>query len=111
MKLEVHERIALMGLLPKEGNYAALTSIRRAREAISFSPDEVAFYKLRVEDGPGGQKQTAWDPQKATEAVKDVPIEEYIMSEIRNKLAELNKKGKLTEELYSLYEKFVVLYS
>jgi len=111
MKLEVHERIALLTLLPKEGNYAALKAIRRAREMISFTQEELKFYELRNEAGIDGKQQTVWNSQRATEAVKDVPVEEYIASTVRNHLADLDKKGKLSEELMSLYDKFVVAYS
>ena len=110
MKLEVHERIALLGLLPKEGDYAAMKTIRRAKEILSFTPEEIKFYELTSRPGPDGKPQTAWSTQKATEQVKDVPIDEYTTQLIRDSLADLNKKRKLTEEYMSLYEKFVVMY-
>ena len=36
MKLEVHERLALLQLLPASGDYAALKTIRRAKEMITM---------------------------------------------------------------------------
>jgi hypothetical protein len=110
MKLEVHERIALMQLLPTEGDYAGLKSIRRAREMISFDKDELDFYEIVPGVNPDGKPSTNWNPTKAMEQVKDVPVDEYITDLIRKTLADLEKKGKLTDQTMSLYEKFVVMY-
>ena len=105
MRLEVHERIALLSILPTKGDYAGLKTIRRAREMISFSPDEIKFYEL-VQDGG----QTKWSTAKASEQIKDVPVDEYTTNVIREKLAELNTKDELTEQYMSVYEKFVIDY-
>ena len=110
MKLEVHERIALMQLLPTEGGYAALKTIRRAREMISFTPEEILFYEIKSGTGADGQPFTNWNPKKAMEQVKEVPVDEFTTNLIRNVLAELERNEKITEQTISLYEKFVVMY-
>ena len=110
MKLEVHERIALMQLLPTEGDYAGLKSIRVAREMISFDKDELDFYEITSGVGADGNSFTNWNPKKAMEQVKDVPVDEFITNLIRKILADLEGKGKLTDQTISLYEKFVVMY-
>lgn len=110
MKLEVHERIALMQLLPTEGDYAGLKSIRRAREMISFDQKELDFFEIKPGVGPDGTPMTNWNPVKAQEQVKDVPVDEYTTNVVRKILADLEKKHKLTEQTISLYEKFVVTY-
>ena len=110
MKLEVHERIALLQLLPTEGDYAGLKSIRRAREMISFDKDELDFYEITSGVGPDGNSFTNWNPTKAMEQIKDVPVDEYITDLLRKILSDLEAKGKLNEQTMSLYEKFVVMY-
>ena len=110
MKLEVHERIALIGLLPVKGDYAALKTLRRAREMLSFTPEEQKFYELRTVPGEDGKPHTQWNAAKAAEQIKDCPVDEYITNLIRDKLSELNKKHKLTGQLLSVYDKFVVTY-
>lgn len=110
MKLEVHERLALLTLLPKEGDYAALKTIRRAREMLSFTPDEIKFYEMSTSLDAAGKPQTHWSAVKNAEAILDAPIDEYTTNVIRDKLAALNKAKKLTEEHMSIYEKFVVDY-
>lgn len=110
MKLEVHERIALLQLLPAEGGYAGLKSIRRAKEMISFTKDEIDFYEIVSGVNTEGSPFTNWNPTKAMEQVKDVPIDEFITDLLRNALVELERKKKLTDQTMSLYEKFVVMY-
>jgi hypothetical protein len=110
MRLEVHERLALLNILPKEGDYAALKTIRRAREMISFTPEEIKLYGLNSGVGADGKPQTSWDTKKAAENIKDCPIDEYTINVIRDALQEISKKKKLTDEYYSLYEKFIIMY-
>jgi hypothetical protein len=111
MLLEVHERFALLNILPKTGDYAALKTIRRAKEMISFTPEEIRFYGITNGVNPEtGKPQVNWNTQKAQEVVKDVPVDEYVTNVIRDKLSELSKKGQLTEDFMSLYEKFVIIY-
>lgn len=97
--------MALIPLLPPEGTYEALKAIRRAKETISFTGEEIEFYEIETIDG-----QIHWSTAKANEEVKDIPIESYIMGVFRNKLSEINRNGKLVESQISIYDKFVVIY-
>jgi hypothetical protein len=110
MKLEIHERLALMELFPLESDYAGWKEIRIARENISLTPEEELFIELRTVELPNGGKQLHWNTQKALDAVKDIPLSEYITGLFRKKLSELEKKQKLNEKYFSLFEKFVVSY-
>jgi hypothetical protein len=111
MVLEVHERLALLSLLPTKGDYAALKTIRRAKEMISFTAEELAFYEIANAINPvNGKPQAHWNTKKASEVVKDIPVDEYITNLVRDKLSEMNKKGELTEDFMSLYDKFVIIY-
>ena len=106
MKLEVHERIALLDILPKQGDYVGLQALRKAREIISFTQDEQEFYELKI----GDDKKWHWDGTKASQKVLDAPIEQYIVETIREKLAEMDNGGTLNELYVSLYEKFIINY-
>ena len=105
MKLDVRDRIALASLLPSQGNYEALKTIRRAKEMVAFTPEERELYKLERNGD-----NWSWDGEASALNVKDVPVDEYITNLIRNKLAEMNNKQELTEQFMSLYEKFVIAY-
>ena len=110
MILDVHERLALMSLLPKQEDYKALKTIRRAREMLSFTPEEMKSLNMVNTPGEGGKSNVTWDSDKVHEVVKDCPIDEYTTNLFRDELAKLNKKRELTEQTTSIYEKFVVMY-
>ncbi len=106
MKLEIHERLALLELLPKTGDYVALKTIRRAREMIGITPEEQAKLNFR-EVEVQGQAQIAWDIEVAGEMSVDVPIDEWTTDKIREILVGLNKKEEIADRTFTLYEKFV----
>jgi hypothetical protein len=110
MILDVHERLALLNMLPSEGNYAALKTIRRAREMLSFTPGEMKTLGMETLNTPDGKANVKWDPEKAGEVVRDCPIDEYTTNLFRAELAKLEDKDKLTDSTTSIYEKFVVMY-
>lgn len=109
MLLEVHERFQLVQMLPAEGKYEALKTIRRQRESLSFDPEEIKLLGLTSNANPDGSVATTWDGSKASLVVKDIPVDEYMTSFFRKKLAETEEEGKLNENLMSLYEKFVII--
>ena len=109
MLLEVHERIALLSIWPKEGTYAGLKTLRRAKEAVSFNPEEVKLYEFK-NSVVNGVTQTQWSNVQAAKNVKDVPLDEFTVHTLRNILAAKNADGKLTEEFISVYEKLVIDY-
>jgi len=103
MLLEVQDRLALMELLPKEGDYAAIKTIRRAKEMIGFRPEELEA--LEFEQKEGGV--VVWNVKKAAESVCDIPVDEWTTNTIRQKLIGLSNDHKLTDAHFALYEKFV----
>ena len=110
MVLDVHERLALISLLPAQEDYKALKTIRRAREMLSFTPEEMKILNMVTTPGKDGKQNVTWDQDKVSEVVKDCPIDEYTTNLFRDELAKLDDKHKLTEQTTSIYEKFVVMY-
>jgi len=110
MRLEVHERLAALALLPTEGDYEALKTLRRAREMLSFTPEEMKLLEMINKVSGDGKPAVQWNKDKAADAVKDCPVDEYTTNVIRNALAKLDKTKKLTDQYLSLYEKFVIAY-
>ena len=110
MKLQLHERVVLLQLLPREGDYAAVRTIRRAREMLSISPEEQKFYQFVEERDDKGNMKYNWNPERDREQVKDCPVDEYTTDVIRAKLTEMSHSGKLMDDHISLFEKFVIAY-
>jgi len=99
-----------MELLTVESDSFANWKERRiAKEVLSPTFEESKEINLREVESPQG-KQLTWDTEKATEAIKDVPISNWTHETVRTKLAELDKDSKLPDRYVSIFEKFVVNY-
>jgi hypothetical protein len=106
MKLEVHERIALLGILPTQSTYVGFKALQKAKEIISFTSEEEKFYGLHIAETGNWE----WDGAKASERALDAPMEQFIIETVREKLAEMDANGTLSELYVSLYEKFIINY-
>lgn len=131
MKLTVVERIVLQTLLPQKGNELTLKLVRKLREALSFSEQEIEAIGLRnfwkcpkctkvelainaikcpnpdcdVYMLPAGQ--CSWDEKKGEKVIKDIHMGKAMLGLCESVLKKLNNEEALTEELMSLYAKFV----
>ena len=104
MLLEVNERLALLELLPREGDYASIKTLSRAREMISFTPEENIELKFESK----GNNILVWDVEAGEKLVRDIPIDEWTSNTIREILINLSNEKALTDMQYSLYVKFVI---
>jgi hypothetical protein len=99
MLLTVYERLVLLNILPKEGDFLTLKTIREVREAVAFDSDAEEFGVTQSADGVHCDN---------FQAEKDIPLPPRVLPVIVGVLTELNAQKRLTEQHYSLYEKFVV---
>jgi len=104
MKLSVLERLLVLGILPEEGDYVTLKVIRRGKMELSFSEDEIKKYKFENITTEDGKMSTKWD--STIEQDSEIKLGSKVISLISEGLEKLNKDKKLTEQHYTLYEKF-----
>ena len=103
MILSVHDRLMILSLLPKEGNFTNLKLIRKAREALSF--DEAEHLALNVREvEEGAERRMIWDNAVPD---KDISLGEVVTQIIVKELKTLDEKGKLTADHMNIYEKFI----
>lgn len=102
IKLNVYERLVLLNILPKEGNFITLKILRQLREGLSFNEKEIKDLKLAIDQEKG---TATWDQEK--EPNKEMEIGREGKKIIVETLEKLDEDKKLTHEHYSLYEKFV----
>jgi predicted transcriptional regulator len=100
MKLDVRERIILSQILPKEGSFTNLKLIRVMQEELSFSEAE-----NKILDFKQAEDRLTWSEDTVEQ--KDIKFGEVIEKLIVSKLTELDKEEKLTNEHFSLCEKFM----
>lgn len=100
MNMNTMERLTLLSILPAEGTFATLKIVRVLREDLSLSDEEHTILETKQEDGV-----IRWNPEKDFE--KTVEIGRKAEELIKECLEKLNSGKKLTEQHFSLYEKFM----
>ena len=105
MILSVIERVLLGGLMAGyKGSFTNLKLVREGREALSFNEEELA--ELMFVQGTG---TLTWNPEPAIKyQAVEIPLGENVTGIIKGILEDLNTKSELTDQHFSLYEKFVV---
>ena len=99
MKLDVGERIRLLGILPEKGNLLTLKIVRELRDDLSFSEKEHKDFKIVAKED-----RITWD-DKAKE--KEVRFGEQANKIIVDKLKDMDEKEELTLPDLNLWEKFM----
>ena len=101
MELGVFDRLILLNILPKEGDFTTLKIIRTMREDLSFSEEE--HKALQFDFGAEGQVKWKQDSDKP----KHINFGEKATDIIVEVLKKLSDDKKLQDQHYSLFEKFV----
>jgi hypothetical protein len=100
MNLSVLERLVLLKILPKEGDYATLKVLTNLRLSLSFSEDEMKDWGIV---GDEATNRTSWRVDGKT----DIPIGEKATDIIVDALKRLNREKKLSVDDMTVYEKFI----
>ncbi len=100
MELSVPERLAMLNLLPQQGNFVTLKLLRELREALSFTDEEVEKFKVKV-----ANERITWDNSATVD--REIEIGSTMTTLIAETLRKLDKAKQLTNAHMSLYEKFV----
>jgi len=105
VSLTVLERMATLGILPKQGSYTDLLLVRELREQLTFSEEEnnlLAFVPL-----PEGMVR--WNKKAEVEiGKKEVSISVPMLAIIVKELKSLDERKKLDNDLLSIYTLFVL---
>ncbi len=100
MKLDVRERFVLLGVLPQEGNFLTLKTLRDLQDKLSFTEEEHKLYKFVEKDG-----RVTWSDD--VEQSKEIEIGEKATDIIVEALKKLDEAKTLKPDHYSIYEKFI----
>jgi len=101
-KLHIQERIILMELLPKEGNFVTLKMIRELREQLALNKDERESMGIKIEGD-----QVSWDPVKAQENLKEMDFDDLAVDIVKSQLKRLDESNKLEQKHFTIYQKFM----
>ena len=108
MLLTLQERFAVLSILPAEANFATLRIMHDLRTVLAPTETELAEFEIENMEGGG----VRWDPAKTFDAegnplTVDVKVGRKAHSLICEALNKLDDEKKLTDQHYSVYEKFV----
>jgi hypothetical protein len=102
--LSILERLLILNLLPGENDIITLRLVRKLKEQLGFTDEELLAINMRNEQD-GNRTTTKWDNDKAVD--KEFELSEKAVDIIRDALKNLDKIKKLTENHISLYTKIV----
>lgn len=101
MEFTVKDRLALLDILPKEGNIITLRVMRELRESLSFSEEEIKQYDLKVTD-----KNLVSVRTNMLAFVRNIAIGDKAKEIIQDTLKKLNSQNHLKEDHIGLWDRF-----
>lgn len=97
MKLDVLERITLMGLLPAESNLITFRILSDFKKELSFTEKELKQFGIEQKEGRVFWKKSG---------LKEFTIGDQIKIIVQIALQKVDKEGKVNDQNISLFEKF-----
>lgn len=92
--------MALLSILPQEGNYANMRILSDLRMGLSYTEEETKKWTIQVDRD---SQTISWKEDGEAE----IPIGEKATSIILDELRKLDKQNQLTAKLMPIYEKFI----
>ncbi len=108
MLLNIFERASLLEVLPREGNFITLKTLRQLRESLVPTQEEKEMWRPEINEEKGEMTWRMTDeegnplPQEV-----DIEISDSAAEIIKSEFEKLDKKNALKDELFDLYVKFV----
>ena len=105
VKLNLFERLVVMGLLPQTGNFATLKIVTEATLMLGATDEESVLAGLEptLEGGVIARKGWQIVPEK------EFTFKETLLGIIKDALQKLDDAEKLTMEHFRVYEKFMLV--
>jgi hypothetical protein len=101
VKLDVGERMVVISILPKEGNFLTLRVLRTLVSRIGLTAEEIKEFEV-VQEGD----RIVWN-QKGYELL-EFDLADVELDIIKQELKKLDSENKLTQDMFSIYEKFII---
>ena len=100
MKLNILERIIILGILPKQADFISIKIITDLQKEVGFSQNELDKSNIKVlENG-----SISWD----NDFEKEIKVTKRAAEIIIKGLKELSEKNSVTAQHISIFEKFKV---
>ena len=103
-KLNLFERLVVMGLLPQTGNFATLKIVTEANLMLGATDEESVLAGLEPTPEGGVTAEYGW----LAVPEKEFTFKETLLGLIKGALQKLEDEEKLTMEYYMIYQKFML---
>ena len=104
-KLNMFERLVIMGLLPQTGNFATLRIVTELNMKLGPSDEESVLAGLETTPEGGVIARLGWDKIPEIEFT----FKETALKMIKDALQKLDDEEKLTMEHFRVYKKFMLV--
>ena len=104
-KFKVNDRLALIGILPTEGNALTLKVQTRLQEKLGFEEKELKHLEVKTVKNEDGTSQTQWSAEKDREG-KELDFSEMEEEMLKKELKKLEEEEKLTAATFAVYTQF-----
>jgi hypothetical protein len=98
--LTVGERLIVCTILPKESSFVTLRVVRNLISKLGLTAKEIEDFEISVVG-----EQTKWNGKGSIPV--NFEFDQVELDMIKKQLRDLDEKGKLNIEMFSVYEKFV----
>ncbi|GAH64815.1 unnamed protein product, partial [marine sediment metagenome] len=105
MKLNIIDRLILLEILPKQGDFITLSVVKELADKINIKEEEFKIYGITRIPSLDGGTTYKWDDKKA-KIEKDFNITDTAQQIISDAFKTLNDQKKLTIGMMGTYKKF-----
>ena len=106
MLFSPEERILLLNILPPaEGSSLFLRSVRRLRESLAFSDDEIKDWSIRASSPQPGASAFSWDKSAAHPV--EIEVTDNAREYVAKCLTAADAAGKLHEGLLDIFDQLI----
>lgn len=99
MELGILDRVTLLNILPVEGDVVTVRLLKKLREDLGFTEQEIKEHKIS-----SAESRVMWEE---TGYKADISIGEKATDIIKDAFKKLDREKKLREEMLPLYETFM----
>ena len=106
MRLTVAERMALLDMLPVQGNIVTLRLLTELKLKVALSEEELTKYEVKQVKEKDGRVFIQWAPEFDKLRV-DIPISDHEKGVVIRTIMQLDSQSQLTVHSLPLYDYFV----
>ena len=105
MNLTVLDRLTLMNMMPKQGDFLTLSIARDIGKKVEVAQDEAKVIELKLSESANqyGEHNVTWNPEAPE---KEVEFTESELGVIKKQLKQMDAQKTLKSSMLDLYKKF-----